>query len=460
MAVVDGVPSEPRTPFCDNSRDDLVYVGAEEWGVVSVIDGVLDQVASIILTGPRESYADLCYVPARDRLYCLYYEGAMYLVDCANVRLGGTRMLTCHTGFIGLGDTKAYCLDGIGERIVALGGSRDSVVGVIPCDRVGGPAAIVSESGKLYCRQADSSLAVFDLAGDSLFRVVNVPHRFGALVPDPTRGRLFIGGTWGQSRFSVLDARADTLLASIVLGLDPCSYAYSPAQNRLYAFTLTDRALVVDCSLYQVVRTLLVPPRIGRSLWNPRNDRVYAVVGGSILVVLDCARDSVVAYCYLGDGVGRLELDTAGNRLFVTTAHQLRVYDCWGDTLVASLGVVGGGHMAWCPEHHRLFISTSETTVTVVREAVGVEEVPDPQSPSPRLDATVVHGVLWLGAGTAPRSGASGALGLSRAGLLDATGRRVAVLEPGRNDISRLPAGVYVIVEPGQASRRKVVKME
>jgi hypothetical protein len=50
--------------------------------------------------------------------------------------------------------------------------------------------------------------------------------------------------------------------------------------------------------------------------------------------------------------------------------------------------------------------------------------------------------------------------------LLDATGRKVADLHPGANDVSRIPAGVYFICEedsrgPAFRSRtQKIVKLE
>jgi hypothetical protein len=61
--------------------------------------------------------------------------------------------------------------------------------------------------------------------------------------------------------------------------------------------------------------------------------------------------------------------------------------------------------------------------------------------------ATVVRGVLWLGAyGT--RHAAYGAE------LLDIAGRRVLDLKPGANDVSRLSPGVYFVRRPETGDRR------
>jgi hypothetical protein len=66
---------------------------------------------------------------------------------------------------------------------------------------------------------------------------------------------------------------------------------------------------------------------------------------------------------------------------------------------------------------------------------------------------TIVRGVLRLGAGTVPQSGASDALGLSRAALLDASGRKVLDLHSGPNDVSRVGPGVYFVREKGPRVR-------
>ncbi len=76
--------------------------------------------------------------------------------------------------------------------------------------------------------------------------------------------------------------------------------------------------------------------------------------------------------------------------------------------------------------------------------AVGVAE-PGTRGVSPASLPTVVRGVLRL-PGTGPAT------------LHDASGRRVAALAPGANDIDRLPAGVYFVSGGEGAARRVVVQ--
>jgi hypothetical protein len=66
----------------------------------------------------------------------------------------------------------------------------------------------------------------------------------------------------------------------------------------------------------------------------------------------------------------------------------------------------------------------------------------------PRLAATIVRGVLFLG-GDCPRTGT-----VPKAVLLDISGRKVIDLKPGANDVRSLAPGVYLVrSEPSAVSR-------
>jgi len=87
----------------------------------------------------------------------------------------------------------------------------------------------------------------------------------------------------------------------------------------------------------------------------------------------------------------------------------------------------------------------------VIRDSsvTGVEESHKPQASSSKLEATIVRGVLMLGA-------AGGRQNVEyRAELLDISGRKVLDLKPGANDIRALAPGVYFVREKPQASSHK-----
>ena len=91
-----------------------------------------------------------------------------------------------------------------------------------------------------------------------------------------------------------------------------------------------------------------------------------------------------------------------------------------------------------------------ETAMPVwVPAASGVEDSPRPLASSRKLGPTVVRGVLNPGVGSRQHSA-------YRAELLDASGRKVMELQPGENNVSRLPAGVYYVTT-GEGTRNSRV---
>lgn len=77
----------------------------------------------------------------------------------------------------------------------------------------------------------------------------------------------------------------------------------------------------------------------------------------------------------------------------------------------------------------------------------GTAEGPKPQATSSKLGATIVRGVLVLGAvGSRQNTG-------YRAELLDISGRKVLDLKPGANDVSHLSPGVYFVRQASGVQR-------
>jgi len=81
----------------------------------------------------------------------------------------------------------------------------------------------------------------------------------------------------------------------------------------------------------------------------------------------------------------------------------------------------------------------------------GGEEEGEPQAAGLKPQATVVRGVLVLGAANSRQHTAY------RAELLNIARRRVMSLKPGANDVSGLSPGVYFVREEPQAVRKVVI---
>jgi hypothetical protein len=105
-------------------------------------------------------------------------------------------------------------------------------------------------------------------------------------------------------------------------------------------------------------------------------------------------------------------------------------------------------------------------SISVLRDSItpGIEEVLKPQAASSRPAPTIVRGVLFLDPlGTRSELPEHNSV-MSRAALLDISGRKVMDLGPGVNDVRALAPGVYFVREAqaqaqaqAQAIRKVVV---
>lgn len=84
--------------------------------------------------------------------------------------------------------------------------------------------------------------------------------------------------------------------------------------------------------------------------------------------------------------------------------------------------------------------------------AAGIEENPEPQTRGPEPAASIVRSVLFLPEVSGRRPQAT-----SR--LVDATGRKVATLRPGANDVGGLAPGVYFVAKDGTQNSVRVRKV-
>ena len=99
---------------------------------------------------------------------------------------------------------------------------------------------------------------------------------------------------------------------------------------------------------------------------------------------------------------------------------------------------------AWNPIQNRVYVANVDgSSISVLRDSAGgVEESFEPQTAGRRREATIVRGVLVLGAAGGRQNTEY------RADLLDVSGRKVFDLSLGANGVSRLAPGVYFVRGP------------
>jgi DNA-binding beta-propeller fold protein YncE len=154
------------------------------------------------------------------------------------------------------------------------------------------------------------------------------------------------------------------------------------------------------------------------------------------------------------DDPGHLALGVAvsGNAVYVADADSgLRVVDVSNPQSPQEIGhyetpslaagvTVGGGYVYVADEYAGLQIIQFDATA-------GSGKSPNIATRTTEVIPTIVHGVLWL-----PKASSFKA---AQSRLLDISGRKIADLHAGANDVSRLAPGVYFVREQPQASSFK-----
>jgi len=110
---------------------------------------------------------------------------------------------------------------------------------------------------------------------------------------------------------------------------------------------------------------------------------------------------------------------------------------------------VGDHPYALCynQESKRVYCANVQgSSISVLHAAPGVQETMNDERGTMDVIATIIHGVLVLGAVDSRQHTAY------RAELLDITGRRVLDLHHGPNDVRSLAPGVYFVITPSSSS--------
>ena len=307
----------------------------------------------------------------------------------------------------------------------------DTVIGRIPdpSEEFGPYMRYHAGVNKLYCSFNDGSLAVIDAAADTFLGSTWLGCGAEQLIADTLRNRLFVAGhPGGRDTPVVIDAETDSVIARLpsVAGAE---LLYSPVQNCLYCFKDTARVIVIECSTYSVAGGIPAPSG-HRGFWEPSSDRVYYATWDSVIGI-ECATNRVLPAIPVSGWVYSWVSDTVRYRIYCATDDTLYVVDIWQNSVIARLP--GAYALAWDRAGSRAFAVTGHSEVTVVHDdGVPCDErvraVPDGVGSM----ATVVRHTLYQ----PPRQ---------RAKLLDSSGRKVADLLPGANDLRRLPLGVYFV---------------
>lgn|GEM_PF-2663310 len=390
---------------CYSAGNDRTYVGWGERAMVSIDGGTNRIVTSFTLPSAADR---LCYVSKHNRLYCARseYDTALAVVDCA----------------------------------------WDSVVGLIPLAGAVSAMCYCQERDRLYCSQDDEfGLVVINCETESI--TARIAEVYGtSFCYNELTDKVYVSDYWNDY-LCIVNAASDSVLASVEVGSCPSALCSDSSGRKVYCANAADcwcgepSVAVVDALGDSLAKMIYLPDCPFALACRLPGNKVYCACGDDVLVI-DGDADGVVKKIPIGAGFSGMEYDPAAGQLYCTVQpNRLVVVDCESDQVATEL-LVGKqpGPMAVNTRQGKLYVGNGgNTSISIVRSIPRPDRAPDPSLP------TVVAGRQLLLPGSMP------------ADLLDVSGRRVAQLLPGRNDIGSVPSGVYFLRVHRELLRRVVI---
>jgi DNA-binding beta-propeller fold protein YncE len=490
---------EPRGLACAPSLD-RAYVATG--GAAFALDGATGQVVSAV-SGNVTGTAPV-YLERLNRLYCTSVCEQVRVMDCSGDSFQALEPL-------GVRAYRA-CLDTLDNKLYFTDPDNNGYLGVADCPTrkvkshrmCSRPGDMVHDAidNKLYVstwNQYDSrysGLSVFDCTTDSLVKVIPGMYFAGGLCWQRELNRLYGGaadtagryfavvvdcatdsivrvmprgseGTqfvytllapefnefWGFSSngYTIVDCLKDSVIMDTVIeDLHPNGVCYSAPRRKVYVVRGCPAELyVISAESHRPIRTVKLPA-VGYSTSSPIHvssaGKVYgaALAGsGEVVYVADTETDSVVASFPGRCGVVAMSVDGTGRYVYCSTnSETLLVIDTQSDSIVLRLSVpdMNDDAAAWLLPNRRtgtFYVQPGKTgRVAVIRDSVviGLEESQRPTGHS-ATPQTLLSRAVPLRVETS-------------ANIFDPSGRRVAELCPGLNNIRRLAPGVYFVRGP------------
>jgi YVTN family beta-propeller protein len=425
------VPQSPDVMVW-NPANNRVYcaVGTPDaFGALAVIDGATNVMTDSVMLRCQMP-GGIAVDPGSDRVFCAgssYYpleESLLTVVSGENdsilteIAMGTAPRAVCYNP----ADNKLYCASQFANNIVIVDGSTYAVRATLPVPA--GPCNMLyaPEVNKVYCAEQGTRgspnfmVTVIDGATDSIVRTVFVGHYVREICYNPVDRKVYSADVF-DGTVTVIDATADTVLARVRVGGSPFSLC-----------------------------------------WNPLLDRVYCADGDQgFLSVIDGATNALTGYIMMTSPAWQVTVDPAGGKAYCSNPgdNQVTVLDARTQGLLKTIDVgQSPGYLCRNPVNGRVYVGNrADNTVSVIRDSASSGTDEAYVQPVTGQDVTAAwpnpaRGILYI----QPRPGTGGSVS-----LYDPQGAMIARLEPGANDVRRLPAGTYFIRAAGDKESIKVV---
>lgn len=442
-------------------------------GRLAMIDCGADTVLDVT---PLAALAErVCLDTVDNKLYFAHtrHYGYLGVVDCATRRVQSLRM--CRGPGEMVHDAKDDKLYVVTQRdyscsVTVFDCKTDSLVKVIPTVYVSGGFQWHPGLDKVYAGTSDTLgndyVTVIDCETDSVERILprgttENPFLFVALAPEPNQ-------FWGFTRqgYTVVDCSNDSIVMDSLSGCrNPFGACYSASESSVYyghdEIDAPPSLTALSTETYRPTRSVYLQNGEGvlgvmtSSLTGDKISGALRTEGccTDSMYVVDAGTDSLIARVDAGCMVDDMCSDATGRYVYCTGPPEtLLVLDNRNGGAVHRVGIPGMGGWSvnvWLRANRRtgrIYVGPgwSDGRLIVIRDSVvvvGAKESMETAN-APALPPTVVNRAVPFRSPT-------------RGDLYDASGRRVAALRPGTNDISHLSPGVYFVREEAQGSGRK-----
>jgi YVTN family beta-propeller protein len=415
--------------------------------------------------------------PANNRVYCAvgYPDafGAVAVIDGASNTKLDSVMLRCQMpGGIAIDAdrNRIFCAGSsyypLEESLVTvIDGTNDSILAEITMGAA--PKAICYNpvGNRLYCAsQFADNIVIIDCSTYTTLATLSVPAGPCDMLYAPEVNKVYCAdqGSRGSPNFmvTVIDGTTDSVVRTVFVGHYVRAICYNPVDRKVYSADAFDGTVtVIDATVDTVLARVQVNGSPFSLCWNPLLDRVYCADGdlGS-LSMIDGVTDEIVGGVGLVSPAWQVLVDSAGGKLYCSNYldNKVTVLDARTHGFLKTIDVgQAPRYMCQNPVDGRVYVGNSAgSSVSVIRDSAsgGVDDV----TPVPGTRRVAVTAWPNPSSGILNIRPAPG-LNQERIGLYDVQGNAVARLQPGANDLRRLPTGTYLLRAAGVGETVKVI---
>jgi len=388
---------------------------------------------------------DILWTPATNKLYVANSaDNSVTIINGATNQVISTVQVGEYPAFLAWNavNNKVYCACGEGNRLAVIDGVADTLIRLLHLAGSPMQTAYCETENKLYvsCHD-DQAVAVVDGARDEVLCRVHTGTTY-ALLWHPVTNRLFCTDCDGDS-VKVINCTNDEIVSRLHFSSSSYSPTLNPANSLVYVACGSQPVRALSPGGDSVVASL---PLWANTLCAvPFPNKLY-ISGASGIYVADCATHTIVDSTP-GYWAEWLLCDTVVGKVYGSAgyADAVYVFDAQTNRYLKTIGVGNNpGKMAWNWIDRRVYVlSAWDGSVSVIRDIGGIGEAGSRQAAPPRT-ASVCRGVYYWGVA-------------EPAVLVDMSGRQVARLSKGPNDVRSLAPGVYYLRPDGMHRVQKVV---